>query len=232
MRKAPQSPAPGEGGSALAAMYRFLHPSSGPFPSDDVLTRMGPAAENAVSALIITNVIAFVWSTTPAGGTQAVALEIFEAASVAVFTLEWAVRVWTAPEERAYMGRWGRLRYAVSMASLLDLAAILPTLTDPLLPGDSPSLTFLRSLKLLRLVRGRGAFARSLSRYTAIIRSCLLVFQLTLAIAMVTWVISSVLFYYAERHNPDPDIRRHYRSVPEAMWITLLNLSGESPLCR
>jgi hypothetical protein len=130
---------------------------------------------------------------------------------------------------------WGRLSFLISYPSLLDLSAILPTLTDPFLPGDFPATTFIRALRLLRLVRSSSSgsvFSRSLSRYMAVIGSCLPTFKLTLAIAMVTWVISSVLFYYAERYNPDPDMRRHYRSVPKSMWITLLNLSGEAPLCK
>ena len=48
--------------------------------------------------------------------------------------------------------------------------------------------------------------------------------------AIVTWVFASSLMYYAERHNPDPEIAKYYSSVPAAMWITLLNLTGESPL--
>ena len=37
--------------------------------------------------------------------------------------------------------------------------------------------------------------------------------------------------YYAERANPDPATQKYYTSIPQSMWITLLNLSGESPLC-
>ena len=37
--------------------------------------------------------------------------------------------------------------------------------------------------------------------------------------------------YYAERSNPDPATQKYYTSIPRSMWITLLNLSGESPLC-
>lgn len=44
-------------------------------------------------------------------------------------------------------------------------------------------------------------------------------------------VFSSALMYYAERNNPDPNMSKYYSSVPRAMWVTLLNLSGEAPLC-
>lgn len=51
------------------------------------------------------------------------------------------------------------------------------------------------------------------------------------AAAACCLVFSSALMYYAERNNPDPNMRKYYQSVPTAMWMTLLNLSGEAPLC-
>jgi hypothetical protein len=38
--------------------------------------------------------------------------------------------------------------------------------------------------------------------------------------------------YYAERDNADEEMAANYKTIPDAMWITLLNLSGESPLCH
>lgn len=37
--------------------------------------------------------------------------------------------------------------------------------------------------------------------------------------------------FYTERDGPDPNMTPYYQSVPMAMWVTLLNLSGEAPLC-
>ena len=34
-----------------------------------------------------------------------------------------------------------------------------------------------------------------------------------------------------ERNNPDPNVQQYYRTASASMWLTLLNLSGESPLC-
>ncbi|CAE8684784.1 unnamed protein product [Polarella glacialis] len=50
--------------------------------------------------------------------------------------------------------------------------------------------------------------------------------------AAVLWVIFSTLMYYCERNNPDPEMSSNYSSVGTAMWMTLLNLSGEAPLCE
>lgn len=39
------------------------------------------------------------------------------------------------------------------------------------------------------------------------------------------------LRYYTERAGPDPSTTPYYQSVPMAMWVTMLNLAGEAPLC-
>jgi len=36
--------------------------------------------------------------------------------------------------------------------------------------------------------------------------------------------------YFTERNNSDTSTSFYYQSVADSMWITLLNLSGESPL--
>lgn len=233
-KEPPQSPAPGQAVGARAAVYRLLHPSGLTAARADVCSRLAPRLEGALSLLIFLNVVAFAFSTMAyARKSESIqwALQIFEWVSVGIFLLEWTGRLWTAPEERRYNQPLGRLWFALSFYSLVDLLSIVPTLVDPFIPGDQPSATFLRALRLLRLLRGTG-YSKSLSRYVATLSSCMPTFQLTFAIAMVTWVFFSVLLYYAERYNPDPDMRKHYKSVPEAMWVTLLNLSGEAPLCN
>jgi hypothetical protein len=48
--------------------------------------------------------------------------------------------------------------------------------------------------------------------------------------ALLLWVFFASILYYTERDNPDDDIKRNYSTIPNSMWITLLNLSGECPL--
>lgn len=56
-------------------------------------------------------------------------------------------------------------------------------------------------------------------------------FTVTGVFALVCWLICSTLMYFAERNNPDEDMRKYYSSVFVSMWMTLLNLTGEAPLC-
>lgn len=50
---------------------------------------------------------------------------------------------------------------------------------------------------------------------------------------MVLWIFFSSVMYLLEKDNPllaTPDGGHYYKSIPDAMWPTLLNLSGEVPL--
>ncbi|WP_342751891.1 ion transporter [Longibacter salinarum] len=81
------------------------------------------------------------------------ALYIFEIFSVVVFTIEYAVRVWSCTESPAYdrLVR-GRLRFMRTPLAVIDVLAVAPfylPLIGISLVGD---LRVLRALRLLRIV--------------------------------------------------------------------------------
>mmetsp|Transcript_6366 Transcript_6366/g.13166 ORF Transcript_6366/g.13166 Transcript_6366/m.13166 type:complete len:767 (-) Transcript_6366:464-2764(-) len=58
------------------------------------------------------------------------------------------------------------------------------------------------------------------------------VLSVTFFSSLLLWVFFSALLYMTERDNPDPEMSSNYNSVPNSMWMTLLNLSGECPLAQ
>jgi hypothetical protein len=50
--------------------------------------------------------------------------------------------------------------------------------------------------------------------------------------AILVWVFFAAWLYFTERDNPDDEMAVFYKTVPDAMWVTLLNLAGESPLSQ
>mmetsp|Transcript_51333 Transcript_51333/g.165046 ORF Transcript_51333/g.165046 Transcript_51333/m.165046 type:complete len:732 (+) Transcript_51333:1208-3403(+) len=50
--------------------------------------------------------------------------------------------------------------------------------------------------------------------------------------ALLVWVAFATGMYFAERGSLDAEMAGSYKTIPDAMWLTLLNLSGESPLCH
>jgi len=78
-------------------------------------------------------------------------------------------------------------------------------------------------LKLERFVGGFGVFQK-------LAKANIHVIATTGLVALVVWIVCSVAMYASEHDNPNLEVRKYYTSVPAAMWLTLLNLTGECPV--
>ena len=75
----------------------------------------------------------------------------FDVFSVAVFTVEYLLRLYLAPEDREFGGkRFSRLRYVASPFAIIDFLAVAPFYLQAVMPVD---LRFLRLLRLLRILK-------------------------------------------------------------------------------
>lgn len=229
----PQKPAPGMTDSTASMIYRMLHPHSDHANYNDGPTAFGPCFEKIIILLIVLNVLAFVLETVDEIKQAAPAFfNVFEGFSAVAFTVEYVLRFFCIGEEREYSGLLGRIKFFFSFYAIIDFAAIAPFYIDLFMSADNlASTTFLRAFRLLRLFKA-NEYVRCMDRYVQIGSSCMPVFKLTLMLAMITWVFFGTLMYYAERHSRDDEMREYYKDVPGAMWITLLNLAGESPLAN
>ncbi|KNC80346.1 hypothetical protein SARC_07292 [Sphaeroforma arctica JP610] len=122
-------------------------------------TKAGRLFEKTIFGLIILNVIAFMLETVHSidhtkGGS--LFFSCFEAFSVAVFTIEFALRLYACPVD-ATLSKYGpvvaRLKYCMRFYSIVDLLAIVPFYVDLFLPQDLPAATFMRVLRLVRMLR-------------------------------------------------------------------------------
>jgi voltage-gated potassium channel len=137
------------------------------------------------------------------------ALAAIEIVIVALFTLEYLARLWSA--ERP-------LAYATSFWGLIDLLAILPALL--LLAPDWAALRVFRLLRLLRvlkLFRAERAMAR-LARAVASCRADLGVFAF---IALCVTYLSAVGIYHFEA-AAQPEA---FGSIPESLWWAIATLT-------
>lgn len=175
----------------------------------------------AIRALIAANVLAVVVESIPeVQDVGAQWFRVFDAVSVAVFSIEYLLRVWSAPEDERYEGAVrGRLRFAVTPLALVDLAAVLPAY----LPMLGVDLRILRGVRLVRLVRILKLF-----RYSRALRSMGRTFRrkraellLTLSMVGLLLLVASTLMYYAE-HTAQPDT---FGSIPEALWWGVVTLT-------
>lgn len=153
------------------------------------------------------------------------AFDTFNTISVAIFTVEYVLRVWSCTVDEKYSHPvWGRLRFAVTPVVLIDLLAILPFYVVLLTPA---SLIDLRVLRFLRAVRLLARVAR-LSRYSSGLRTSVGVINAKRAELMTVIVFLSILLlmasslmFYAE-HEAQPD---KFANIPQAMWWSIITLT-------
>jgi voltage-gated potassium channel len=145
----------------------------------------------------------------------------FEVFSVAVFTVEYFLRLWVCTCDKRYAHPVrGRLRYALSFFGLVDLAAIAPFYLPVLLPVD---LREIRAVRLFRLFR-----AMKMVRYSkalqmmgrAIGRRREELTIVALAVLMLL-VLASSMMYFAE-HDAQPKV---FSSIPASLWWGVVTLT-------
>ena len=144
----------------------------------------------------------------------------FETISVAAFTIEYLLRLWTCtlePEFRHPIR--GRLKFILTPLSIIDFISILPYY----LFITFPNAVFIRELHLLRLARllkiGRYSEAmRTLGRVIKAKRESLFSALFTVFGLLM---ISSSLIYYVE-HAAQPE---RFPNIPASMWWAVITLT-------
>lgn len=108
-----------------------------------------------ISLLILANLAALVTEHIPAIYTPyATWFHAFDVFSVAVFTLEYLLRLYLAPEDAEFQtAHRPRLRYVLSPFALIDLIAVVPFYLQAFIPLDLRALRLLRLLRILKLFR-------------------------------------------------------------------------------
>ena len=111
--------------------------------------------EQWIAVLIIANIAIMLFELIPAlYEPYAKWFHIFDVFSIIIFTMEYLMRLYVAPEDPEFSkSRFPRLKYAFSIFALIDLAAILPFYLSAFVHMDLRVLRVLRLLRLLKLFR-------------------------------------------------------------------------------
>jgi Ion transport protein. len=141
--------------------------------------------------------------------------------SVMIFTIEYILRLWTCtlnPKFQAAVS--GRVRFALTPMSIIDLLAILPFYLPMFIPVD---LRMLRALRLMRLVRilKIGRYSEAAKTFQKVIVNKKEEILLALFILLIVLVFSSSLMYTVE-HEAQPD---KFPDIPHAMWWGIVTLA-------
>lgn len=174
-----------------------------------------------IVTLIILNVAAFIAETEPglaeAYGGYFLAFEVF---SVTVFTIEYALRIWTAVEV-PFLARHtplaARLAFARRPQLLVDLAAILPFYLGYFFAIDLRVLRVLRLLRFFKLSRYSPAL-HTLIRVISNERRAL--FGAFLLLMTAVLFASTGIYFIESAAQPDK-----FGSVPKSAWWAIATLT-------
>jgi voltage-gated potassium channel len=144
----------------------------------------------------------------------------FEVFSIAVFTIEYILRLWSCTEDNRFKSPvLGRIKFAIQPIVIIDLLAFLP-FYFPVIGAD---LRFVRAVRLFRLFRlfKLGRYSKSLARLAAVIKAKKEELLITLFSGFIVLIIASSLMYYIEReYQPEA-----FSSIPAAMWWAVATLT-------
>ncbi len=183
----------------------------------------GRVVDWAILLLIAVNVLAVMLETVDPilerfGGF----FHVLELVSVAVFTVEYVARIWSAVEEEGYERPiTGRLRYASRFLVVIDLLAILPFYLTAL--GVGVDLRFLRALRLVRLFRliKLARYSDALERFVEVLRERREKLVIAASANLMLLVVASSAMYIVE-HPAQPEV---FPSIPETMWWGVITLT-------
>ncbi|QYZ78480.1 ion transporter [Methanofollis formosanus] len=182
---------------------------------------VGEVFNTFIVALIVANVAAVVLGTDASLYLRyQFFFDWFEVLSVAIFTVEYVLRLWTVPCNPAFAGRGGRVRFAASPMAIIDLVAILPFYLPMIIPIDLRVLRMLRLLRVFRLFKlyRYSEALKMLERVIKAEKEALIVVGFVLVVLLV---LASTLMYCIE-HHAQPEA---FSSIPMAMWWAVATLT-------
>ncbi len=176
--------------------------------------------EKFLITLIILNIAAVVASSFKDLPPQAVrALFWFEAFSVVVFSLEYALRLWTS--DLLYpKSKHPRLKYAFSAMAVIDLLAIAPFYIPFLITCD---LRFVRMLRLFRLLRilKLNRYSDAMNIIGSVVRREKEKLLTTIFFTGIIILFASSIMYYVE-NEAQPD---KFPNIIASVWWAVATLT-------
>ena len=183
--------------------------------------RASKLCDTFLVTLILLNIAAFVAETVPEIANQHhSAFHAFEIFSVAIFTIEYGLRIWTAVEVPflSRLNPWAaRLRFAGRPSLIIDFLAIAPFFLGSLIGVDLRALRALRLLRFFKLSRYSPAM-HSLIRVLVNERRALVGAGLLLMTAVL--FASTGIYYLESAAQPD-----RFGSVPQSAWWAIATLT-------
>lgn len=182
--------------------------------------RTGLIVGRLIALLVVLNLVAMTLESVPALEARYASLfTILELFSLIVFTLEYGLRIWVAPDHAPYRHlspRQARWRFVSSSLGIIDLLAVLPFWFAFFFPVDLRWLLVFRMVRFLKLVRYSPAMRSLLD---ILYRERRALFGCFVILVGATLVVASIMHIIERDVQPDK-----FGTIPDAMWWAIVTL--------
>jgi voltage-gated potassium channel len=145
----------------------------------------------------------------------------FDLFSIAIFTIEYILRVWTCTLQPQYKHPfWGRLKYMVSLGAIIDLVAFLPFYIPYFINVDLRTLRILRLLRFLRVFK-MGRYTKASKIIFTVLHSKREALLVSFLITIFLMISASTIMFFVE-HEAQPEA---FSNIPAAMWWSVTTLT-------
>ena len=174
-----------------------------------------------IIALISANFVIVIADTFNSSGNVSNFFHIFEIFSVAIFTVEFILRIWTADLLYPKLGKVkARFKYLFSFYALIDLLAILPFYIGVVLPKDLIALRALRAFRLLRLMK-LGRYSNAISITGTVLKSRAKLLLSAIFLISLLMLIMAVAMYHIE-NAAQPD---KFTNAFDSLWWAIATVT-------
>ena len=143
----------------------------------------------------------------------------FDTAAIAVFTVEYLMRIYAAPEQDSdRSGILGRLSFMRKPTSIIDLVAIAPYYLQFILAVDLRFIRVLRVLRILKLTR----YNTALVTFGAVLKREQRAFSAAMFVTVLITILSGAIVYEFE-HTAQPE---KFDTMPRAMYWAVITLAS------
>ncbi len=171
--------------------------------------------------LVLTSVAAVVLESMPELAIRYASwFDVVEMLSLGAFTVDYMLRLWSAPEHTPYaeMHPWrARWEWARTGWAIIDLLSILPFVLAFFVPADFKVLVLLRLLRFFKLARYSAGMRSLLAALEAERKALMASMMVLLGLVLVT---ASAMHLFEHEAQPEK-----FGSIPDAMWWAIVTLT-------
>jgi len=137
--------------------------------------------------------------------------------AIAVFSIEYIMRVWSSGENSNYKHFKGRIKYMLTPMAIIDLLAVLPAWLGVIVSRDFMILRGLRLIRVFKLTR----YSRSMNLLTSVMKQeSANIFSAFFLLTILILIAATGIHLVERYHQP-----QHFGSIPEAVWWATVTLT-------